>query len=99
MRREQNKYHITMTRQEYLEKMQSYREQLQANAIQSRKDLDDLNDQYRQDLTNLNQEKMNKARLIRDQHTDAQNDIERKMHELKVQWAQEHPYAETRIVE
>ena len=87
-----------MTRQEYLKKMQSYREQLQANAIQSRKDLDDLNDQYRQDLTNLNQEKRNKARLIRDQHTDAQNDIERKMHELKVQWAIEHPAEEVIVV-
>lgn len=88
-----------MNRQEYLEQMQAFREELQENAIQNRKALDDLNDKYRQDLTNLNLNKRNEERLIRDKHTEAQHDIERKMNALKVQWAQEHPINETRIVE
>ena len=88
-----------MNRQEYLEQMQAFREELQENAIQNRKALDDLKDKYRQDLTNLNLNKRNEERLIRDKHTEAQHDIERKMNALKVQWAQEHPINETRIVE
>ena len=79
--------------------MQAFREELQENAIQNRKALDDLKDKYRQDLTNLNLNKRNEERLIRDKHTEAQHDIERKMNALKVQWAQEHPINETRIVE
>lgn len=79
--------------------MQAFREELQENAIQNRKALDDLNDKYSQDLTNLNLNKRNDERLIRDKHTEAQHDIERKMNALKVQWAQEHPINETRIVE
>lgn len=88
-----------MTRQEYLEKMQAYREELQANAKKKNEVLDRLNDQYRQDLTDLNQKKRNEERKIRDEHQSAQQDIERKMNALKMQWAQEHPVNEIRIVE
>lgn len=88
-----------MTRQEYLNQMQSYREELQANARKKNEALDNLCDDYRKELTKLNEQKRNAKRSIRDKHTEAQYDIERKMNALKVQWAQEHPVNETRIVE
>ncbi len=79
--------------------MQTLREELQANARKKNEAMDSLNDQYRQDLTVLDEEKRAKVRQIRDEHQEAQQAIERKMHALKVQWAQEHPVNETRIIE
>lgn len=88
-----------MDRQEYLKQMQTLREELQANARKRNEAMDSLCDQYRQDLTVLNEEKRAKERQIRDEHQSAQQDIERKMNALKMQWAQEHPVNEIRIVE
>ena len=87
-----------MTREEYLNQMQSYREELQDNAKRRREALDNLQDLYKQDLTILNEEKKAKERQIRDEHTENQYNIERKMHELKVQWAKEHPIEEVKVV-
>lgn len=87
-----------MTREEYLNQIQSYREELQDNAKRRREALDNLSDQYKQDLTILNEEKKAKERQIRDEHTENQYTIERKMHELKVQWAKEHPIEEVKVV-
>lgn len=87
-----------MTREEFLNQMQKCREELQANAKRRREALDNLSDQYKQDLTILNEEKKAKERQIRDEHTENQHNIERKMHELKVQWAKEHPIDEVKVV-
>lgn len=78
--------------------MQKCREELQDNAKRRREALDNLSDQYKQDLTILDEEKKAKQRQIRDKHTENQHNIERKMHELKVQWAKEHPIEEVKVV-
>ena len=88
-----------MTRQEYLEQRQAYREDLQANSRQRNEALDSLNDQYRNELNELNKRKRDAERIVRYTHADNQHEIERKMHELKVQWAAEHPLLETKVVE
>ena len=88
-----------MTRQEYLEKMQSYREELQNESKMNREALDKLADNHKENVRKENAEYERWVREQRDAHTKKQHEVERKMHELKVQWVQEHPYAETRIVE
>lgn len=88
-----------LTREEFLNQMQKCREELQDNAKRRREALDNLSDQYKQDLTILNEEKKAKERQIRDAHTEKQHEVERKMHELKVQWAKEHPIEEVKVVE
>ena len=40
-----------------------------------------------------------KVKEVRDAHTENQHRIEKKMHELKVQWAKEHPAEEVKVVE
>jgi len=88
-----------MTRQEYLQKMQSFREDLQAAAKKQREELDTLNDEYRQKLTQLNEWKRTKERQLRDSHTEHQHDIEKQIHNLKVEWAKEHPVCEVKVME
>lgn len=88
-----------MTREEYLQKMQSFREDLQAAAKKQREDLDQLNDGYRQKLAELNEWKRTEERRLRDSHTEYQHDIERQMHNLKVEWAKEHPVCEVKVME
>lgn len=79
--------------------MQSLREEMHANAKKNREDLDELNDEFKQNLTILNEEKRAKERRLRDEHTERQHAIERKMNDLKLQWVQEHPFVESKIIE
>lgn len=50
-------------------------------------------------LTQLNEWKRTKERQLRDSHTEHQHDIERQMHNLKVEWAKEHPVCEVKVME
>jgi hypothetical protein len=87
-----------MNRQEYLEKMQSYREELQTACKTNREALDNLAKEHKE---RQRQEEDLYKKLVneqRDAHTEHQHDVERKMHELKVQWAKEHPYDEVKVV-
>lgn len=88
-----------MTREEYLNQMQSYREELQENARQNRENFDYLEDNYRKLKQQLFEEHEEKIRQYKKLKLDRQNEIEKKMHELKVQWAKEHPIEEVKVVE
>ena len=90
---------IMITREEYLSKMQEYRELLQSNAKRNREAFDALDDEYRQKKQKLFEEHEAKKRELRNKRTEAQHEIEHKMHELKVQWAKEHPIEEVKVVE
>ena len=87
-----------MTREEYLNQMQSYREELQENAKRNREAFDQLEDEYRQKRQALFEEHEAKKRELKVKKTETQHNIERKMHELKVQWAKEHPIEEVKVV-
>lgn len=87
-----------MTREEYLEQMQEYREQLQWACKNNRVQLDNLAQEHKQKVRLEQDEYDRKVKEIRDAHTKNQHKIERKMHELKVQWAKEHPVEEVKVV-
>jgi phage-related protein len=87
-----------MTREEYLNQMQEYREELQANAKKVREALDKTEDIYKEQQKKLCEDYKRNLREIRDWKTENQHEVERKMHELKVQWAKEHPVDEVKVV-
>lgn len=87
-----------MTREEYLNQMQEYREQLQWACKNNRVKLDTLAQEHKQKVRLEQDEYDRKVKEIRDAHTENQHAIERKMHELKVQWAKEHPIEEVKVV-
>lgn len=87
-----------MTREEYLVKMQEYREQLQWACKNNRVQLDNLAQEHKQKVRLEQDEYDRKVKDVRDAHTENQHNIERKMHELKVQWAKEHPFEEVKVV-
>ncbi len=87
-----------MKREEYLEKMQSYHEEMRLECKANRVTLDQLAKEHKE---RQRQEKDQYDKLVneqRDRHTEKQYEIERKMHELKVQWAIEHPVEEVIVV-
>lgn len=88
-----------MTREEYLNQMQSYREELQNECKMNREALDKLADNHKENVRRENAEYERWVREQRDAHTENQHAVERKMHELKVQWAKEHPIEEVKLVE
>lgn len=87
-----------MTREEYLNQMQALREELQENAKRNREAFDQLEDEYRQKTASVFEEHEAKKRELKQKKTGTQHYIERKMHELKVQFAKEHPIAEVKVV-
>lgn len=87
-----------MTREEYLNQMQSYREELQEACKMNREALDKLAVNHKENVRKENDEYERMVREQRDAHTENQHTIERKMHELKVQWAKEHPIEEVKVV-
>ena len=87
-----------MKREEYLEKMQSYHEEMRLECKANRVALDQLAKEHKE---RQRQEQDLYDKLVneqRDRHTEKQYEIERKMHELKVQWAKEHPVEEVKVV-
>ena len=88
-----------MNREEYLEKMQALREEQHENARLNREAFDKLEDEYRKKKTELFMEYEAKRRELKEKKTLTQNHIEQQMHELKVQWAKEHPVDEVKVVE
>lgn len=87
-----------MTREEYLNQMQSYREELQNECKLNREALEKLAVNHKENVRKENDEYERMVREQRDAHTEKQHIIERKMHELKVQWAKEHPIEEVKVV-
>lgn len=88
-----------MTREWYLQKMQSYREQLQEECKMNREALDKLTTNHKENIRKENDEYDRMVREQRDAHTEKQYKVERLMHELKVQWAKEHPVEEVKVVD
>lgn len=87
-----------LTREEYLNQMQSYREELQNDCKKNREALDKLVQNHKQILREEQDRYEYAVKMQRDIHTNFQYTIERKMHELKVQWAKEHPIEEVKVV-
>lgn len=87
-----------ITREEYLNQMQALREEQQENAKRNREAFDRLEDEYRQKKQALFEEHEAKKRELKQKKTETQHYIERKMHELKVQWVKEHPIEEVKVV-
>ena len=87
-----------ITREEYLNQMQSYREELQNECKLNREALDKLADNHKENVRREQAEYERWVREQRDAHTKKQHSVERKMHELKVQWAKEHPIDEVKVV-
>lgn len=87
-----------MDRKEYLQKMQSYREELQAESKRNRETLDKLANEHMERARAEADFYKKLVNEVRDAHTEKQHEVERKMHELKVQWAIEHPVEEVIVV-
>ncbi len=87
-----------MKREEYLEQMQSYREELQAECKKKRETLDKLANEHMERVRVEADFYKKLVNEVRDAHTEKQHEVERKMHELKVQWAVERPIQEVTIV-
>ena len=87
-----------ITREEYLNQMQSYREELQENSKAIREHFDLLEDDYRKKKQKLFENHEEEKRNLKKMKLYTQHEIEKKMHELKVQWAKEHPYEEVKVV-
>lgn len=87
-----------ITREEYLNQMQALREEQQENAKRKREAFDQLEDEYRQKRQALFEEHEAKKRELKVKKNETQHIIERKMHELKVQWVKEHPIEEVKVV-
>lgn len=88
-----------MTREEYLQKMQEYREDLQNAAKKNRETLDVLKKEHienkRKEIDRYH-EALNKER---DEHLAHQHNVERMMNDLKMEWEREHPIKEVKVVE
>lgn len=87
-----------MTREEYLNQMQSYREELQNECKLNREALDKLAQEHKLRQREIQERHEKAVKWQRDEHTERQHEVERKMHELKVQWAKEHPIEEVKVV-
>ena len=87
-----------ITREEYLNQMQSHREELQEACKKNREALDALVQNHKQVLREEQDRYEYAVKMQRDLHTHFQHEVERKMHELKVQWAKEHPIEEVKVV-
>ena len=87
-----------ITREEYLNQMQSYREELQNACKKNREALDTLAQNHKQVLREEQDRYEYAVKMQRDLHTNFQHEVEREMHELKVQWAKEHPVEEVKVV-
>lgn len=88
-----------MNREQYLTKMQELREEQQTNAKKNREILDGLSKEHieKQRIENDNYRVL--VNNQRDKHTAMQHDVERRMNDLKLQWAKEHPIEEVKVVE
>ena len=88
-----------MNREQYLTKMQELREEQQSNAKKNREILDTLNKEHveKQRIENDNYRVLVNSQ--RDKHTAMQHDVERRMNDLKLQWAKEHPIEEVKIID
>lgn len=87
-----------MTREEYLNQMQSYREELQNECKLNREALDKLAQEHKLRQREEQERYEFAVKQQRDAHTENQHAVERKMHELKVQLAKEHPVEEVKVV-
>ena len=88
-----------MNREEYLQKMQELREEQQGNAKKNREILDTLNKEHVENQRNENDRYREAVNKQRDEHTARQHDIERRMNDLKMEWAREHPTEEVKVIE
>ena len=88
-----------MTREEYLQKMQELREEQQDNAKKNREILDTLNKEHVENQRKENDRYREAVNKQRDEHTALQHDIERRMNDLKIEWAREHPIEEVKVIE
>ena len=88
-----------MNREEYLQKMQELREEQQDNAKKNREILDTLNKEHVDRLRDENDHYKEVVTKQRDEHTARQHDIERRMNDLKMEWAREHPIEEVKVIE
>lgn len=88
-----------MTREEYLQKMQELREEQQNNAKKNRETLDKLSKEHIERLRNENDYYKEVVNKQRDEHTARQHDIERRMNDLKMEWAREHPIEEVKVID
>ena len=88
-----------MNREEYLQKMQELREEQQNNAKKNREILDKLSKEHIERQRNENDFYKEVVNKQRDEHTARQHDIERRMNDLKMEWAREHPIEEVKVIE
>lgn len=88
-----------MNREEYLQKMQQLREEQQGNAKKNRETLDKLSKEHIERQRNENDFYKEVVNKQRDEHTARQHDIERRMNDLKMEWAREHPIEEVKVIE
>lgn len=88
-----------MNREEYLQKMQELREEQQGNAKKNREILDTLNKEHVENQRKENDRYRGAVNKQRDEHTARQHDIERRMNDLKQEWAREHPIKEVKVIE
>lgn len=87
-----------LTREEYLNQMQSYREELHKQNEDCQKTRDFIEDWFRTERKKLQDGYEERIRDLREEKRKLNHEAERKMHELKVQWAKEHPYDEVKVV-
>ena len=88
-----------MTREEYLHKMQELREEQQDNAKKNREILDTMNKEHVENQRKENDRYREAVNRQRDEHTARQHDIERRMNDLKMEWARVHPIEEVKVIE
>lgn len=88
-----------MNREEYLQKMQELREEQQDNAKKNREILDFLSKVHVENQRKENDRYREAVNKQRDEHTARQHDIERRMNDLKQEWAREHPIKEVKVIE
>lgn len=88
-----------MNREEYLQKMQAFRETLQSECKSNREILDRLAKEHKERARAEADLYDKQVREQRDAHTAKQHEIEHQMHLLKVEWAREHPVGEVKVIE
>ena len=95
-----------MTRDEYLLQMQQLREEQVKTAQQHRENLELMEEYHearKKEIIELqraeDEDYRRKLKDMRRKRTDEQQDIERRMYELKAAWYREHPVQEIKLVE
>ena len=78
--------------------MQALREEQQSNARERREVLNKLNDEYRQQTVDLQEKHRQRVREIQENTAMQQQDVERRMNDLKKAWYAEHPYQEVQVM-